>query len=161
MTDTIRPPKTQRPTPPERIYKTKPYTSKLLQALGLRHSYLKKDAQDISLRDFCEKLLSKAKSLGIDPDRVFVRKGGACNAISIGEAVYTEPEDAFNERIAAYESQMREWRQWDALGKAGQAAVYKRMQEEAKAQSLIEKRNKIKAELSKINHELDKAGIHI
>jgi hypothetical protein len=165
MENIILPPSTPRPIEPQRKFKMKAFAKKLLAAaLGpdpqLEWSngrYVRKEQAGVPLKLFIEKLLAEAKALGLDMERVVVRKASQNNSIAIEQHVFTESEEAYLKRYEEYERALEEHTRWESLPTEEKKRMLAEIKKQKKILDLQKKRDALKAELNKIADEIDRA----
>ena len=169
MNDIILPPSTPRPTEPDRKSKTKAYAKKLLdKILGewpgyswVNNRYVRMgNATPVPLKLFLANILSEAKSMGLDPDTVVVRRLAANNSISIEQRIFTETEEQYLIRYAEYECAVKEHDRWNNLSVAEKTRMTAEIKRQRRLKNLQEKKNALKVELNKISDEIDQASGH-
>ncbi len=162
MDEIIYPPQNPRPIKPEPLTKRKNVTRKLLRSLlgdkpkVFRNSYGRWDWSlgVLTIRQFCEQLLSTAKSAGIDPDSYYVRAASSVNSIAIEAPIEAETPEKFAQRMEKYELDMIEHRRWEALGRKGQKEMMTKISKLRKAKELQARKDRLKKQLNEINTEI-------
>ncbi len=161
MEEIIHPPKGPKPVKPKPLVKTKNITRKLLKKiLGEGPKIDKTESRwtyklgTITLRQFCEQLISEAKSQGVDPDSYWVRPAASINSIAIESPYQAETDEAYQKRLRKYQEDLEPHLKWDALSPSQKKEMHRRILAIETAKKLQQKKDKLKQELLELNDKL-------